>query len=421
MNRSVYSACLYLLFPLILIYFAIRAVKSPDYRGRFNERLGLKKLKQTDVLFHSVSMGESLAAIPLIRQFMSNHPQLTVTVTATSPTGSAEITKALGDAVQHVYLPIDLPVCVNGFLKQVQPKLTVIMETELWPNLIHQLKVRGSKIMLANARLSAKSAAQYQKRTQLSVPMLKSLDSVAVQTQAEAERFIALGVELTKIRVCGSLKFDLSISEDVRQNAKVMRRSWGREASPVWVAGSVHPGEFEAILEAHQAILKQYPDALLIMVPRHPEQFDAAADRIQASQLKMVRRSLGEVPVPATQIMLGDTMGELLGFYAAADQAFVGGTLIENGGHNPLEASAMGLPVYLGPNHWDFAEIAHLLREAGALNIINSGEALGQALLAKFADKSKYEVASKAGLSVVEANKGALAKQLDLLNKLADL
>lgn len=420
MNRSVYSVCLYLLFPLILIYFAIRAIKSPDYRGRFSERLGLKKLNQTDVLFHSVSMGESIAAIPLIREFMVSHPQLTITVTTTSPTGSAEITKAFGDQVQHVYLPLDLSICVGAFLNQVQPKLAVIMETELWPNLIHQLKMSRCKVMLANARLSAKSAAKYQKRIQLSASMFRCLDCVAVQTQAEAERFMALGVDGGKVSVCGSLKFDLSISQDIKQKANVMRLAWERSRSPVWVAGSVHPGEFDAILKAHSALLALYPNALLIMVPRHPEQFDAAADKIQISNFSLVRRSRGEEPTAETQVLLGDTMGELLGFYAAADQAFVGGTLIENGGHNPLEASAMGLPVYLGPNHWDFTEITHLLMEAGALDIVDSGEMLGRALLAKFSDKSKYDTASKAGLSVVKANRGALAKQLGLLNKLAD-
>ncbi len=420
MNRSLYSACLYLFFPLILVYFAIRAFKSPAYRQRFSERLGLKKLKQTDLLVHSVSMGESLAAIPLIRELMTKYPHLKVTITTTSPTGSAEIVKAFGDKVQHVYLPLDLPVCVKRFLNQIQPKYAVIMETELWPNLVHQLTELGTKVMLANARLSAKSAAKYQKRIVLAAPMLRSLDIIAVQTQAEAERFITLGVAKENLQVCGSLKFDLTISNEVREKAEKLRQQWQRIDSPIWVAGSVHPGEFDAMIEAHQQLLSVYPDALMIMVPRHPEQFDAASTRIRAKKLNQVRRSSGEPITVETQVLLGDTMGELLAFYGAADQAFVGGTLIENGGHNPLEASAMGLPVYLGPHHWDFAEITHLLQQAGALSLVNSGDDLASKLIEKFNTKSAYQTASEGGLEVVLANKGALAKQLGLLAQLVD-
>lgn len=411
MNRFLYSTILYLLSPLLIVYLAFRAIKSPDYRGRWGERFGLTRLKSTDVLVHSVSMGETLAAIPLIRLIMQSHPELSITVTTTSPTGSAEVRKAFGDSVQHCYLPFDLPWCVRRFLCQVSPKWCVIMETELWPNLVALAAKRGVRLMLANARLSAKSAAQYAKRSKLSRPMLQRLDVIAVQTQVEAQRFIELGVSPDRVTVCGSLKFDLSITPERLANAKLLRQTWGRETSPIWVAGSVHPGEFDAMLTAHRQLLAQWPDALLIIAPRHPEQFSAVAEFVASQGFESVRRSSNFPVAATTQVLVGDTMGELLTFYGAADQAFVGGTLITNGGHNPLEPVAMGVPVMVGPNHWDFAQITQMLADAGGLKVVASADELAANLIEYFAKPELRLQAVNAGLAVVEANRGALQRQ----------
>ncbi|MCS6125490.1 lipid IV(A) 3-deoxy-D-manno-octulosonic acid transferase [Shewanella baltica] len=418
MNRFLYSTILYLLSPLLIVYLAFRAIKSPDYRGRWGERFGLTRLKSTDLLIHSVSMGETLAAIPLIRLIMQSHPELSITVTTTSPTGSAEVRKAFGDSVQHCYLPFDLPWCVRRFLRQVSPKWCVIMETELWPNLIAVAAKRGVRLMLANARLSTKSAAQYAKHPTLNRPMLQRLDVIAVQTQVEAQRFIELGVSPDRVTVCGSLKFDLSITPERLANAKQLRQAWGRETSPIWVAGSVHPGEFDAMLTAHRQLLAQWPDALMIIAPRHPEQFSAVAEVVASQGFESVRRS-GNFPVTATtQVLVGDTMGELLTFYGAADQAFVGGTLIANGGHNPLEPVAMGVPVMVGSNHWDFAQITQMLADAGGLRIVASADELAANLIAYFAKPELRQQAANAGLAVVEANRGALQRQFALAQSL---
>lgn len=418
MNRFLYSTILYLLSPLLVVYLAFRAIKSPDYRGRWGERFGLTRLKSTDLLVHSVSMGETLAAIPLIRLIMQSHPELSITVTTTSPTGSAEVRKAFGDSVQHCYLPFDLPWCVGRFLCQVSPKSCIIMETELWPNLVAIAAKRGVRLMLANARLSAKSAAQYAKRPKLSRPMLQRLDVIAVQTRVEAQRFIELGVSPDRVTVCGSLKFDLSITPERLANAKLLRQTWGRETSPIWVAGSVHPGEFDAMLTAHRQLLAQWPDALLIIAPRHPEQFSAVAEFVASQGFESVRRS-GNFPVAATtQVLVGDTMGELLTFYGAADQAFVGGTLINNGGHNPLEPVAMGVPVMVGPNHWDFAQITQMLADAGGLRVVASADELAANLIEYFAKPELRQQAVNAGLAVVEANRGALQQQYLLAQSL---
>ena len=418
MNRFLYSTILYLLSPLLVVYLAFRTIKSPDYRGRWGERFGLTRLKSTDLLVHSVSMGETLAAIPLIRLIMQSHPELSITVTTTSPTGSAEVRKAFGDSVQHCYLPFDLPWCVRRFLCQVSPKWCVIMETELWPNLVAVAAKRGVRLMLANARLSAKSAAQYAKRPKLSRPMLQRLDVIAVQTQVEAQRFIELGVSPDRVTVCGSLKFDLSITPERLANAKLLRQTWGRKTSPIWVAGSVHPGEFDAMLIAHRQLLAQWPDALLIIAPRHPEQFSAVAEVVASQGFELIRRS-SNLPVTATtQVLVGDTMGELLTFYGAADQAFVGGTLINNGGHNPLEPVAMGVPVMVGPNHWDFAQITQMLADAGGLRVVASADELAANLIEYFAKPELRQQAVNAGLAVVEANRGALQQQYLLAQSL---
>jgi 3-deoxy-D-manno-octulosonic-acid transferase len=292
------------------------------------------------------------------------------------------------------------------------------METELWPNLVALAAKRGVRLMLANARLSAKSAAQYAKRPKLSRPMLQRLDVIAVQTQVEAQRFIELGVSQDRVTVCGSLKFDLSITPERLANAKQLRQAWGRETSPIWVAGSVHPGEFDAMLTAHRQLLAQWPDALLIIAPRHPEQFSAVAEFVASQGFESVRRS-GNFPVTATtQVLVGDTMGELLTFYGAADQAFVGGTLINNGGHNPLEPVAMGVPVMVGPNHWDFAQITQMLADAGGLRVVASADELAANLIEYFAKPELRLQAVNAGLAVVEANRGALQRQFLLAQSL---
>ncbi|MGS0682191.1 lipid IV(A) 3-deoxy-D-manno-octulosonic acid transferase [Shewanella sp. 125m-7] len=415
MNRSLYSIVLYLISPLLLVYLTVRAFKSKDYRGRWNERFGLKALKQTDLLVHSVSMGETLAAIPLIKQIQLQHPELNITITTTSPTGSAEVIRAFGDNVQHCYLPFDLAWCAKHFVKQVAPKYCIIMETELWPNLIHYFKLSGAKVLLANARLSQKSADSYLKYHKLTAPMLKQLDAIAAQSQQAAERFIALGVAGDKVTVCGSLKFDISIDEQRIDTAKSLREQWQATNKPVWVAGSVHPGEFDALIQAHQQLLARYPHALMVMVPRHPEQFDAAAQAVKSAGLSLARRSTRDPVLGDTQVLLGDTMGELLTFYGAADQAFVGGSIIVHGGHNPLEPAALGLPVMMGPHYRDFNEITELLESAGALQIVDSAEMLAGRLINLFDDKQAYTQASEAAKDVVAQNRGSLQKQMALV------
>ncbi|QDF65623.1 3-deoxy-D-manno-octulosonic acid transferase [Shewanella sp. SNU WT4] len=424
MNRTLYSILVTLLTPLLVVYLLLRSRKDPSYRLRWGERFGVTRLLPSQVLIHSVSMGETLAAVPLIRQLLSAYPGYRLTLTTSSPAGSAQVLKAFAaeiqqGRVQHVYLPFDIPLAIHRFIKQLAPKLVIIMETELWPNLIHYSHQAGAKVVLANGRLSEKSAQKYHKQITLVAPMLKQLAAIAVQTPAEAERFIELGVKDERISVCGSLKFDLNIDAKRQAASAELRRHWQKDKAPVWVAGSVHPGEFAAMIEAHQLVLAQYPAALMILVPRHPEQFALAAQTLAAAGFKVARRSQQTDITAHTQVLLGDTMGELLDLYGCGDQAFVGGSLIVHGGHNPLEPAALGLAVYMGPNYRDFLEIGQLLQDAHNLTVVSSGEALGQALLAKIANPALRQQAGDAGLSVLAQNRGALDKQLALIKQLS--
>ncbi|MGB0893121.1 MAG: lipid IV(A) 3-deoxy-D-manno-octulosonic acid transferase [Parashewanella sp.] len=418
MNRFWYSILLYFLSPLLLIYLAIRAFKSADYRGRWAERFGLTKLTATPLLFHTASMGETLAAIPLIKSIMERHPQLAITITTTSPTGSAEVIKAFGDKVQHCYLPFDLSFSVKRFLNQVKPQCCVILETELWPNLLHFCYRKSIDIVLANARLSEKSALKYQQWPQLIKPMLNQLSQVSVQTEVERKRFIELGLPAEKLHVFGSLKYDISISSGVINEGLRLRANWERKNHPVWVAGSVHPTEFDSIILAHRSLLKHYPEALLIMVPRHPEQFNVAADKIKVAELTMARRSLGQSVNLSTQVLLGDTMGELRQFYAIADQAFIGGSFNQTGGQNPLEPAAVGLALMMGNSFENFEDICQQLIKVEALTIVEDGDALAQALRSNIDSQQQMQHKQQAAKQLIEENRGSVQRQVALLEKL---
>ena len=427
MNRTLYSFLLHLALPLILLRLYLRSRQAPSYRQRLAERfaLALPPLRPGGIWVHAVSVGESIAAAPLIRALRQRHPELPITVTCMTPTGSERI-RALFDAeiragdVQHCYLPYDLPWAAARFLDRVRPKLAVIMETELWPNHIHQCARRGIPTVLANARLSEKSARGYARFAGLTRPMLAEMDWIAAQTEAEAERFRRLGARAECVGVTGSIKFDLRIDPELQPRAKALRASWGAERRPLWIAASTHAGEDEQILAAHRQLLASHPDALLILVPRHPERFDAVRALCLREGLLTVRRSSGQPVTAQDQVLLGDTMGELLFLYALADVAFVGGSLVPNGGHNLLEPAALGLPVLSGPHLFNFLEIAAQLREAGALGEVGDSEALAHRLQHLLDDPQVRRRMGQAGLQTLRANQGALQRLLGGVEKLLE-
>ena len=425
MNRFLYSLLFHLLLPLIVVRLFWRAWQAPAYARRIAERFafGLPPLKPGGIWVHAVSVGESIAAAPMIKVLLERYPQLPSTITCMTPTGSERIQALFGGAeyqgrVQHCYLPYDLPWTASRFLNRLQPRLAVVMETELWPNHIHQCARRGIPVALANARLSARSARGYARFARLTAPMLAEMSLIAVQTEVEAERFRQLGARSECVQVTGSIKYDLLIDPRLPERATTLRQQWGATARPVWIAASTHAGEDEVVLAAHRQLLQVYPDALLILVPRHPERFANVFELCQSSGLVTRRRSLNQSVDADTQVLLGDTMGELLFLYALADMAFVGGSLVPNGGHNLLEPAALGKPVLTGPQLFNFLEIAAQLRAAGALGEVQDANTLSVAVDRLWQQPAAAEQMRSAGLEVMRRNQGALQRLLDALAKL---
>lgn len=400
----------------------LRARKAPAYAKRIGERftLGMPTLQPGGIWVHAVSVGESIAAAPMIRALLERYPALPITVTCMTPTGSERIQALFANEahIQHCYLPYDLPCAAARFLERVQPKLAVIMETELWPNHIHQCAKRGIPVALANGRLSQRSAKGYGRFSKLTAPMLAEMSLLAVQTEAEAQRFRDLGARPESVEVTGSIKFDLTIDPQLLQRATELRSQWQTQDRPVWIAASTHEGEDEVVLDAHRRLLANHPDALLILVPRHPERFNSVFELCQHEGFATVRRSTGANVDAQTSVLLGDTMGELLFLYATADSAFVGGSLVPNGGHNLLEPAALAKPVLSGPHLFNFLDIAAQLREAGALAEVDDAEGLAVEVQRLFELPRDAQRMAEAGLAVMRRNQGALQRLLDGLARL---
>ncbi|MCW3147345.1 lipid IV(A) 3-deoxy-D-manno-octulosonic acid transferase [Stutzerimonas stutzeri] len=420
MNRTLYSLLFHLGLPLVFLRLLWRAWRAPAYSRRIGERfaVGLPPFRPGGIWVHAVSVGESIAAAPMIRALMARYPQLPITVTCMTPTGSERIQALFGDSVQHCYLPYDLPWAAARFLNRLQPRLAVVMETELWPNHIHQCARRGIPVALANARLSVRSARGYARFGRLTAPMLGELSLLAVQTAAEAERFRQLGAHSECVEVTGSIKFDLIIDPALLARATDLRQQWSALERPLWIAASTHAGEDEVILAAHRQLLAEHPQALLVLVPRHPERFATVVELCRREGFATVRRSREEAVTAQAQVLVGDTMGELLFLYALADVAFVGGSLVPNGGHNLLEPAALGKPVLSGPHLFNFLEISAQLRDAGALREVKDAGELTSAVSELWRDPARVRRMRDGGLSVLKANQGALERLLGGLQRL---
>lgn len=419
--RLAYSLLLYLLTPLVLLRLLWRSRRAPAYRRRWLERFGWVRRLPTvpRIWLHAVSVGEIIAAAPLVRMLQARFPEHAILVTTTTPTGSDQVKRLFADDVAHCYLPYDLPDAVARFVRRSQPHIAVIMETELWPNLYRQLQQRGVALLLANARMSLRSVRGYLKVRPLTRRTLACVTQVAAQGQADAERLLVLGLPEHRLRVTGNIKFDVRIPDGLAEAGQALRVSWGQER-PVWVAASTHAGEEAQLLQVHRQLLSHYPEALLVLVPRHPERFDQVAALCVEQGLLTARRSQQTTVTAAVQVLLADTMGELLLLYAASDIAFVGGSLIDDiGGHNPLEPAALAVPVVTGPN-WDhFAEVYPSLIQAGAAQEVDDSDALLQALLPLFAHPDERRVRGVAASDVVKQGRGALDRIVAMVEAIA--
>ena len=417
MNRTLYSVLLYLAVPVIAVRLWLRSRKAPAYAKRIAERfaLSLPKFKQGGIWLHAVSVGESIAAAPVVKALQEQYPDLPITMTCMTPTGSERIQSIFGDSVQHCYLPYDLPICSRRFFKRLKPRLAIVMETELWPNHINQCARLNIPVVLANGRLSERSARGYGRFPKLVAPMLKQISALAVQTQTEAQRFIDLGAGLASVNVTGSIKYDLRVDAGLPEQAQKLREQWQATQRPIWIAASTHEGEDALILTAHQQLLTQFPDALLILVPRHPERFESVHSLCVTQGMQVQRRST-LAPVNAEhQVLLGDTMGELLFLYALADVALVGGSLIEHGGHNMLEPIALEKPTLTGPHYFNFLEIAEQLLDAQGLREVADTQALAQTVAELWKSPEQVQKMNAAAQQVLQRNQGALQRLLDII------
>jgi 3-deoxy-D-manno-octulosonic-acid transferase len=365
---------------------------------------------------HAVSVGEVLAVAPLVRHLIQNHPSLHIHITTTTPTGSAQVQRLFGVEVSHSYAPYDIPLFLMRFLDTLRPKAMLMVETEVWPNLLHYARESKVTTLLANARLSARSLRRYQRVENFAQTVFAQIDQVAAQTEADADRLRMIGVIPGAIHVTGSIKFDVDVPASVLEQSEVMRRMWS--GRPVWVAGSTHDGEESVILEAHQQLVKEVPDALLILVPRHPERFDAVGSLAERYDFEVARRSLQDPVTEKTQVYLGDTMGELNVLIGAVNVAFIGGSFAKIGGHNVLEAAAQGIPVIVGPHTFNFELITRQLIQTGGAERVYNADELALLLQAWLTDAAARVEVGEAGQKLVADNRGALEKLEKLVEKI---
>jgi 3-deoxy-D-manno-octulosonic-acid transferase len=356
-------------------------------------------------------MGEVQAGAVLVRQLLERFPSYQIVMTTMTTTGAARVKSLFPERVTHCYLPYDLPFAVRGFLDRAKPQLTVILETELWPNLLRECRSRRIPVVVASARISPRTANRYRKLASLFRAALVDV-TIAAQSVADAERFKALGA--VNVQVTGNIKFDIEIPDAVRAAGSALREKFGKRF--VWVAGSTHPGEEQAAIEAHRKLLEQRNDALLVLVPRHPRRFQEVREMLSKCGLRFVSRSSGAPITDHDSIVFVDAMGELLNFYACADIAFVGGSLIPVGGHNLLEPAALGVPVLCCPHMFAAQDMANQLKDAGGLVEVLSAAHLSDELMRLAADAHVRQQLAARASTVLQANRGALRRTLDAVD-----
>ena len=421
--RYLYSLLTYIAAPLFSVVLLFRGLRDRTYWHNFRERFGFgATLTAPCIWVHAVSVGEVQASAALVNTLRERYPDIPIVVTTFTPTGAGRARALFKDRAQVRYLPFDLPGAVRRFFRRIQPRIAVIFETELWPNLYYQCGRRRVPLVLASARLSARSVDRYRRLGALFRETLAQGVVIAAQGEADANRFRALGSDPGNTHVTGNLKFDFSVPADIAERGRALRAYYAGNR-PVWVAGSTHGGgEEEALIEAQKLVRARQPGALLVMAPRHPNRFGEVAAQLVSRGVRFVRRS--QVPaagaIGEAEILLLDSLGELLDFYAAGDVAFVGGSLVPIGGHNLLEPAALGLPILTGPNTSNSADVARLLIERGAAEVVKNPQELADRVAALLADPAARARMGAQGRAVVDANKGALQKLLGLVVPLID-
>jgi len=413
-SRLVYTALLTLISPWARKRMAREKINEFSERQRAGY---LSPFEKPVIWAHCASMGEVLAAEPLLKALQERHSDKQLVVTTMTATGAAQVRQRLPEA-RHYLIPLDLPWNTERFIKTLKPVAGIIFETEIWPNLIHSCYQAGIPLIIANGRLSPKAFITYKKIRPLIADALKKVTRLAAKAPEDAERFIALGFPEGRVDVTGSIKYDLQLPTGFNQQLTALKKKLHLGDRPVWIAASTHEGEDEPLLTAHQQLLVKQPDRLLILVPRHPQRFDTVARLVTDKKLSLARRSKNQPVLASTQVYLGDTLGEMLLLYALADFAFLAGSLVPVGGHNLLEPAAVGVPVITGPYLQNFSEVAEMLRAAGGLQEVQNAAELPSLLEQLWSDKNTCQKMVNAAQAVVEANKGAMNKQLALVESL---
>ena len=407
---GVYRLCLYLFLPIVFVRLAIKAIRYRQYRNRLPQRFGfgINSTAANGIWIHAVSVGEVNAASPLVTFLLNTYPDVALTVTTMTPTGADRVKQLYADKVTHCYLPYDYPGAVTRFVKSTKPMLAMIMETEIWPNMIHACHENGVPMMYTNVRLSQRSYVGYRRFKALIGPTLEKVDEFAVQSRADADRLIDLGARPDSVYVSGNLKFDMAIPPSIEESGLAIRRILGNDRS-IWVAGSTHEGEEEQVIDAFSQAKRQMPDLLLLLVPRHPERFSSVAKLCDRSGFHCVHRSESRYRLDENaDIYLVDTMGELTLFLCASDVAFIGGSLVPTGGHNLLEANALGVPVVFGPHMFNFSDVSKMVLEKGAGRQVENSDELGVVIVELLNDPALRDRCGENGRALIAQNKGAL-------------
>ncbi len=418
--RFIYCLFVYLAIPFVLSRLIYRSLRAPLYAMRWGERFGFISLSPRNeslIWIHAVSVGETLAAAPIVAALKSSYPKFHILVTCMTPTGSEMIKTIFGDTVMHCYAPYDIPDAIARFLGRSAPSTLIVMETELWPNMIAACHARNIPVIVANGRLSQKSATGYSRIGLLAKPMFGSLHSVAAQSADDADRFIALGSSVSSVSVTGNIKFDMTIEPKLHAQATILRESWQRNGKElIWLAASTHPGEDEIILDAFKKIKRRLDHVMLVITPRHPERFTPVYRMAQDTGLGVLRCSKITTQGFDADILIGDTMGELIIYYGASDIAFVGGSLVPIGGHNMIEPAAWEKPIISGPYIHNFNEVAKLLYDAEALAFCETADELASQVMQLCEDEEAGKAMGRAAARVVKKNRGALIQLMALVS-----
>lgn len=416
--KTIYTLIFTLALPLVILRLIWRGFRTPAYLYRWAERFGAApnlSIQKPVIWLHAVSFGEVEACRPVVQVLQSEFPDHQILITTMTPTGSARVKHLFTDTVAHCYLPYDLPFAIHRFLKHTHPQFGIIMETEIWPNILTICKAKNIPVVLANARMSERSAKGYQQFPKFMATTLQSLSLIATQSEQDRQRFQQLGADIKKIHAIGNLKYEVSLPASLMEQAEAMRAMW--HTRPVWIAASTHEGEEEIVLNAARQIRAQFPELLVIIVPRHPERFDKVSALSLRKGYKTLRRSEHRPCSSDVQVLVVDTMGELPLFYGVSDIAFIGGSLVPHGSHNLLEPAALGRAIITGPHYFNFNEITEQFLKAGAATKVTDTSSLAKTVIRLLQNSQQRAEMGEAGLHLIATSQGASQRLLNLIKR----